>query len=76
MTGSPAPQPEREQAEVVAARSDHEPVEFPALIAALRAAKGNVAQAALLLGISRQRVYRLMQGHSVDLDSLRSESEP
>jgi DNA-binding NtrC family response regulator len=53
-----------------------EGIELPALIAALRTAQGNVAQAAALLGISRQRVYRLMQGHAVDLDALRNREEP
>jgi len=50
-------------------------VQFPALLAALRASRGNVAQAAAMLGISRQRAYRLMQGHSVDLEALRSPDE-
>jgi transcriptional regulator of acetoin/glycerol metabolism len=57
------------------ARSDNEPVELPALIAALRTSQGNVAQAAIVLGISRQRVYRLMHGHSVDLEALRNQDE-
>ncbi len=52
-----------------------EPVQLPALIAALRAAGGNVARAAAMLGISRQRAYRLMTGQGVDLDSLRSDGE-
>ena len=51
------------------------PPEFPALLAALRASRGNVAQAAAMLGISRQRAYRLMQGHAVDLEALRSPHE-
>jgi two-component system, NtrC family, response regulator AtoC len=46
------------------------PVELPALLAALRASAGNVARAASLLGITRQRAYRLMQGQ-VDLGELR-----
>lgn len=45
-------------------------VELPALLGALRTCNGNVARAAGLLGISRQRAYRLMQG-KVDLDELR-----
>jgi DNA-binding NtrC family response regulator len=56
-----------------------EPLELPSLMAALRASRGNVAQAALVLGISRQRAYRLMHGHAVDLDELREslqEEEP
>jgi DNA-binding NtrC family response regulator len=47
-----------------------ETVELPALLMALRSSGGNVAQAATLLGISRQRAYRLMQGQ-VDLQELR-----
>jgi len=47
-----------------------EAVELPALLMALRSSGGNVAQAASLLGISRQRAYRLMQGQ-VDLQELR-----
>ena len=61
------------RAELVQSRK--EPVEFPALIAALRASHGNVAQAAAMLSISRQRAYRLMQGQAVDLEALRSPSE-
>jgi DNA-binding NtrC family response regulator len=53
-----------------------EAIELPALLAALRTAQGNVAQAAAVLGISRQRVYRLMQGHAIDLDALRNREEP
>jgi len=55
-------------------RISAEPIEFPALIAALRASQGNIAQASAMLGISRQRAYRLMQGHSVDLDALRKQT--
>jgi transcriptional regulator of acetoin/glycerol metabolism len=55
--------------------SEAEPVEFPALIAALRASSGNVAQAAAVLGISRQRAYRLMHGQAVDLDALRKQDD-
>jgi transcriptional regulator of acetoin/glycerol metabolism len=50
-------------------------VELPALIAALRTAGGNVARASALLGITRQRAYRLMEGQSVDLDALRKSEE-
>jgi DNA-binding NtrC family response regulator len=51
-----------------------EPVELPALIGALRTAGGNVARAAAMLGISRQRAYRLMEGQ-VDLDTIRGDTE-
>lgn len=54
-----------------------EPVELPALLAALRAAGGNVTRAAAILGISRQRAYRLMESHAVNLDAIRGqEGEP
>jgi transcriptional regulator of acetoin/glycerol metabolism len=49
-----------------------EPLELPALVAALRTSGGNVARAAALLGITRQRAYRLMEGQSVDLEALRN----
>jgi DNA-binding NtrC family response regulator len=48
-----------------------EPVELPALVAALRASGGNIARAAAMLGITRQRAYRLMEGKAVDLEALR-----
>lgn len=51
------------------------PVQLPALMVALRASGGNVARAAAILGISRQRAYRLMEGQAVDLDSLRGVDE-
>jgi DNA-binding NtrC family response regulator len=50
-----------------------EPVELPALVTALRASGGNVARAAAILGISRQRAYRLMEGQAVDLEALREQ---
>jgi transcriptional regulator with AAA-type ATPase domain len=52
-------------------RPDPDPVELPALVAALRTCGGNVARASALLGITRQRAYRLMEGHAVDLEALR-----
>jgi transcriptional regulator with GAF, ATPase, and Fis domain len=52
-----------------------EAIDLPALVAALRASGGNVARASALLGITRQRAYRLMEGHSVDLDAFRQEGE-
>jgi transcriptional regulator with AAA-type ATPase domain len=64
-TGAPAP-----------AAGPGEPVELPALIVALRAAGGNVARASAMLGITRQRAYRLMEGQAVDLEALRNPGEP
>ncbi len=52
-----------------------EPIELPALVVALRASGGNVARAAAILGISRQRAYRLMEGQAVDLEALRKPEE-
>jgi transcriptional regulator with PAS, ATPase and Fis domain len=57
------------------ARPMAEPVELPALVAALRTSGGNVARAAAILGISRQRAYRLMEGQAIDLEALRGEPE-
>jgi transcriptional regulator of acetoin/glycerol metabolism len=53
-----------------------EPVALPALIAALRTVGGNVSRAAALMGITRQRAYRLMEGQGIDLEALRSGGEP
>jgi transcriptional regulator with PAS, ATPase and Fis domain len=55
------------------ARPTSEPVELSALLAALRSAAGNVARAAAMLGITRQRAYRLMESHAVDLEAIRGE---
>ncbi len=52
-----------------------EPVELPALVAALRTSGGNVARAAAILGITRQRAYRLMDGSAVDLEALRNQEQ-
>jgi transcriptional regulator of acetoin/glycerol metabolism len=52
-----------------------DPIQLPALVAALRAAGGNVARAAAVLGISRQRAYRLMEGQGVDLETIRGERD-
>jgi transcriptional regulator of acetoin/glycerol metabolism len=52
-----------------------EPVELPGLVAALRAAGGNVARASAMLGITRQRAYRLMEAQGVDLEALRKAEE-
>jgi two-component system response regulator FlrC len=54
-----------------APRPELDGVELPALVAALRTSGGNVARASQLLGITRQRAYRLMEGQGVDLDALR-----
>ncbi|HEY5285041.1 MAG TPA: sigma 54-interacting transcriptional regulator [Polyangia bacterium] len=48
-------------------------VELPALMAALRASGGNVARASAMLGITRQRAYRLMAIHAVDLEAIRGQ---
>jgi hypothetical protein len=42
------------------------------LVAALRASGGNVARAAAMLGVTRQRAYRLMDGRAIDLEALRN----
>jgi len=52
-----------------------EPIELPGLVAALRAAGGNVARASAMLGITRQRAYRLMEAQGVDLEALRKAEE-
>ena len=59
-------------AQTPAAAASAEPVQLPALLVALRASGGNVARAAAILGISRQRAYRLMEGQAVDLGSIRA----
>jgi len=56
-----------------AARAVGDVVELPALLAALRAAGGNVARAAAMLGVTRQRAYRLMESHAVNLEAIRGE---
>jgi transcriptional regulator of acetoin/glycerol metabolism len=53
--------------------SSVESVELPTLLSALRSAGGNVARAAAMLGITRQRAYRLMESHAVDLEAIRGE---
>ena len=58
------------------AATSTEPVQLPALLVALRASGGNVARAAAILGISRQRAYRLMEAQAVDLDSIRTPEKP
>lgn len=56
-------------------RGRREPVALASLVGALRASGGNVAQAAAALGITRQRAYRLMEGHGVDLESFRDPND-
>jgi transcriptional regulator with AAA-type ATPase domain len=55
------------------AAASGEAVELPALLVALRASGGNVARASAMLGITRQRAYRLMEGHDVDLEAIREQ---
>ena len=50
-------------------------VDLETLLSALRSASGNVTRAAATLGISRQRAYRLMEGH-VDLAALTGKPRP
>jgi transcriptional regulator with AAA-type ATPase domain len=52
-----------------------EPVQLPTLVVALRSSGGNVARAAAILGISRQRAYRLMEGQTIDLGAMRTADE-
>lgn len=54
---------------------DAEAPALPAMLAALRACQGNVTQAAGALGISRQRAYRMLQGHAVDIEEVRRETQ-
>jgi len=70
-----APAAARGPAAAAAPAPPAEPVQLPALIAALRTSGGNVARAAAILGISRPRAYRLMEGQAVDLEALRGEEE-
>jgi DNA-binding NtrC family response regulator len=65
--------PPRKAAPPAPASAGADAVELPALIAALRTAGGNVARASAILGITRQRAYRLMEGHGVDLEALRKQ---
>ena len=60
----------------VPAAASGEPLGLPALVVALRVSGGNVARASAMLGITRQRAYRLMEGQSVDLEALRKPEEP
>ena len=52
--------------------SEDDPRRDPELLAALRSERGNVKRASVALGISRSRLYRLMEKHpSLDLEGLR-----
>jgi transcriptional regulator with AAA-type ATPase domain len=79
IAGGPGASPAAPSAEAAAAARSpaaaSDPVELPALVVALRASGGNVARAAAMLGISRQRAYRLMEGQAVDLEALRKPEE-
>jgi transcriptional regulator with GAF, ATPase, and Fis domain len=68
---SPEHAPPAAKSSPAAPRPEVDGVELPALVAALRTSGGNVARASQLLGITRQRAYRLMEGQGVDLDALR-----
>jgi transcriptional regulator with AAA-type ATPase domain len=71
-TRSDAAQPLPDLPATAVKAGPEEPVELPALVAALRTSGGNVARAAAMLGITRQRAYRLMEGKAVDLEALRN----
>jgi transcriptional regulator with AAA-type ATPase domain len=50
----------------------NDPVSLDQLVTALRAERGNLTRAAIRLGISRARAYRLLEAHpDVDVDALR-----
>jgi transcriptional regulator of acetoin/glycerol metabolism len=61
------------RAEPMPPRPAGDVIELPALLVALRASGGNVARASAMLGITRQRAYRLMETHAVDLDAIRGQ---
>jgi DNA-binding NtrC family response regulator len=57
----------------VAERRARDRSELGALIAALKSTRGNVARAAALVGMTRQRAYRLMEQRTYDeLDEIRA----
>jgi transcriptional regulator of acetoin/glycerol metabolism len=61
------------QAPVRASTTDD--ASFDQLLAALRAAHGNVSRAAAAIGISRARAYRLLDAHpGFDVRQIRDES--
>jgi transcriptional regulator of acetoin/glycerol metabolism len=52
-------------------------IAFDQLVTALRAARGNVSQAAVALGITRARAYRLLEARpGFDVQALRDENDP
>ncbi|MEP7049532.1 MAG: sigma 54-interacting transcriptional regulator [Pseudomonadota bacterium] len=51
-------------------------VDLGRLVDALRATSGNVTRAAAELGITRQRAYRLLEEHAVDLAALTGKRRP
>jgi DNA-binding NtrC family response regulator len=77
LDGQPAPAhgPSAAEPQSPEIAASAEPVQLPALIAALRASGGNVARAAAVLGISRQRAYRLMEGQRIELESIRNDTD-
>ncbi|HET9931595.1 MAG TPA: sigma 54-interacting transcriptional regulator [Polyangiaceae bacterium] len=70
MRGDVAPPPREERKPV----PNPDGPELADLLTALRECGGNVAKAAVQLGISRQRAYRMMQGQ-VDLTALREQGD-
>ena len=55
-----------------AERAGGEEIDMSALLGALRTSGGNVARAAAMLGITRQRAYRMMEKQAVDLEAMRN----
>jgi DNA-binding NtrC family response regulator len=70
-TGDAPSAPASEPVRASAPAASPERVDLPELLSALRTCKGNVARASALLGITRQRAYRLIEEGDVDLDELR-----
>jgi DNA-binding NtrC family response regulator len=68
---APPVAPASEPIRPASAAAPAERVELPELLSALRTCKGNVARASALLGITRQRAYRLIEEGDVDLEELR-----
>jgi transcriptional regulator of acetoin/glycerol metabolism len=68
--------PETDEPGTVGPGPGHGGPDLPALLSALRSFDGNVTLAASALGISRQRVYRLIQSYAIDVDTMRTGREP